>query len=79
LVALLALLVGPAHANDCEPSPGAYRLYRSSSALPDARLRIATFDAPDGAAYNSENCPMSARLRMAQPGVVVRYWCEPVG
>jgi hypothetical protein len=52
----------------------AYRLYRSSLAMKNARLHIATFDAADGAAYNNENC-LSAR-DFFQPDVKTNFWCE---
>jgi hypothetical protein len=76
-IGMLAVLAMPVHAGDCDSVSGAWRLYRTSSAIPNARLPIATFDAPDGSDYNRENCAISANLRMGQPGVVVVYWCEP--
>ncbi len=51
-------------------------LYRSSAIDSTMRLHIATFDADEGAAYNSENCQIAAQLFQGQPGVTVRYWCE---
>lgn len=74
-VALLATLAVPAQA-DCD-RPGSFKLYRTSAVMPDS-VYIATFDAPEGAAYNLENCTIVANRSMAQPGVVVRFWCEAV-
>jgi hypothetical protein len=78
LAATLAAL--PAQA-DCDP-PGSFRLYRSSAAIPNARIHVATFDSTErgalGTDYNRENCRIAAQQFMAQPGVVVRHWCEPV-
>lgn len=53
-----------------------YRLYRSSIALKDARLHVASFDAEVGGEYNRENCEIARDLFVGQPGVTVRYWCE---
>jgi len=41
-------------------------------------LMIATFDAPEGAAYNRENCEIARVLFQEQPGVIVRYFCHEV-
>jgi len=51
-------------------------LYRSSVAIENARLHIATFDTAYGFAYNWENCQIAAELFQQQPSVKVRYWCE---
>jgi hypothetical protein len=51
-------------------------LYRSSVAIENARLHIATFDTADGFAYNWGNCQIAAELFQQQTGVKVRYWCE---
>jgi hypothetical protein len=51
-------------------------LYRGS-VLPGERIHVATFDAAHGENYNRENCDIARRLFGSQPGVVVRYWCEP--
>ena len=62
-----------------------YTLFRSSpvdSRRPpgrtyiSSRIHIAIFDAPEGEAYNAENCNVAASLFASQPGVTVRYWCE---
>lgn len=61
-----------------------YTLYRSSGAdslliaggEDPLRIHVATFDAKDGEAYNSENCREAAKLMGERPGVYVRYWCE---
>lgn len=55
-----------------------YRLYRSSVAIRDARLHVATFDSEDGDEYNRENCDITRGLFMSQGGVTVDYWCELV-
>ncbi len=48
---------------------------------------IATFDAPEGATYNRENCEIARVLFQEQPGVnelamagsrIVRYFCHEV-
>jgi hypothetical protein len=74
LVVVLSLMACGAAA---QPADGAFTLYRSSVAITDARMHVATFDASDGAAYNRENCETAARLFAAQPAVTVRFWCEP--
>jgi hypothetical protein len=53
-----------------------YTLYRNSVAMEGARLHVATFDAPDGEEYNSENCQAARDLFQQQPGVRTRFWCE---
>ena len=53
-------------------------LFRSSPAGPETRIHVATFDAPESAEYNAENCDVAASLFMSQAGVTVRYWCEGV-
>jgi hypothetical protein len=62
-----------------------YTLVRGSSvdnrpgrdeSRPPLRLHVATFDAADGAAYNSGNCETARMLFQQQPGVTVRFWCE---
>lgn len=40
------------------------------------RIHVATFDAAETEAYNSENCRIAAELFQQQPNVKVRYWCE---
>jgi hypothetical protein len=69
----IAILTGAAHTAD----DGVFALYRSSVAMPDARIHVATFDTGDGAAYNQDNCQIAASLFREQPGVKVLYWCEP--
>lgn len=66
----------------CSPAAdaGVFTLYRSSPPFgggDSGRIHVATFDATDGERYNRENCEMAARLFGSQPGVMVRYWCEP--
>jgi hypothetical protein len=53
-----------------------YTLYRSSVMADMPRIHVATFDAQDGEKYNRENCQIAADLFLAQPGVIVKYWCE---
>ncbi|TGT36207.1 hypothetical protein [Mesorhizobium sp. M8A.F.Ca.ET.165.01.1.1] len=74
---LLAVLSFAALAgcDDIAGSDTAYTLYRSSVTGP-MRIHIATFDAAQKAEYNDENCRIAAGLFQAQPGVLVRYWCE---
>ena len=61
-----------------DTSQAVVTLYRSSPLGGDsARGHVATFDARDGANYNRENCKIAAQLFRSQPGVAVRYWCEP--
>lgn len=52
----------------------AYYLYRGSVVGSD-RIYIAKFDAPEGRAYNEENCMIVRGLMERQPGVMVAYWC----
>ncbi|MBF9029774.1 hypothetical protein HKCCE3408_05140 [Rhodobacterales bacterium HKCCE3408] len=52
-------------------------LYRNSVLDQTMRVHVATFDADDGERYNAENCQIAAHLFQNQPGVTVRYWCEP--
>lgn len=55
-----------------------YTLYRASPIGPSMRIHMATFDADgEGTSYNRDNCNLTANLFMKQPGVTVRYWCEP--
>lgn len=57
---------------------GVYTLYRDSAldfGTP-SRLRVATFDAADGDAYNRENCAAAGRVFQGRPNAMVRYWCE---
>jgi hypothetical protein len=54
-----------------------YTLYRSGVGLPAMRGHVATFDADEGEWYNRENCEIARDLFAHQPGVTVRYWCEP--
>jgi hypothetical protein len=61
----------------CTDGQDAYTLYRANVLDRNMRVHMATFDAKDGAAYNRENCEITARLFQAQPGVTVAYWCEP--
>ena len=56
-------------------------LYRSSVAIENARILIATFNADkasggDGFAYNWGNCLIAADLFQNQDGVKTRFWCE---
>lgn len=61
----------------CAPSDAATStLYRSSALDTAARIHVATFDAGDGDAYNTENGRTAADLFAAQPGTRVRFWCE---
>jgi hypothetical protein len=55
-----------------------FTLYRASPFGGDsARVHVATFDSRDGVQYNRQNCDIAAQLFGSQPGVLVRYWCEP--
>lgn len=59
------------------PEPGpVYTLYRNSLAV-QGRVHIATFDAKESGSYNMENCNLAVKLFQSQPGVSVRFWCEP--
>jgi hypothetical protein len=57
-----------------------YTLYRTSAVEDQSpkfqRTHVATFDAAGGEQYNRENCDIARTLFQAQPGIVVRYWCE---
>ena len=54
-----------------------FTLYRTGVGLPNLRMHIATFDSSDGQRYNKGNCEIAQELFQNQPGVTVRYWCEP--
>lgn len=58
------------------PDRNAYTLYRSAIAGNES-IYVATFDSTEGAAFNQQNCSEVAILIRSQPGVTVRYWCEP--
>ncbi|OOY31569.1 hypothetical protein BMI88_10830 [Thioclava sp. F36-6] len=62
----------------CKDNGTVFTLYRASPISATMRIHMATFDAdePDPT-YNLDNCQLTARLFMSQPGVSVRYWCEP--
>ena len=68
VAAMVALMASSAAGN------GAYRLYRSSAAISEARVYVATFNASN--LDNQENCEIARELFQSQPGVVVIYWCE---
>lgn len=53
-----------------------YTLYRTSPLDQKSRIHVATFDAKEGDAYNSENCQTVAELFQGQMGVRVKFWCE---
>jgi len=54
-----------------------YTLYRSGMMNgPNARVHIATFDAKQGAAYNSQNCEIAKMLFTRQNSDTSEYWCE---
>ncbi|WP_417415856.1 hypothetical protein [Hoeflea sp.] len=61
----------------CNGKERSFTLYRNSVLDESMRIHIATFDAKAGSAYNEENCDIAADLFQSQPGVTVRYWCEP--
>jgi hypothetical protein len=60
-----------------------YTLYRTSPVLDSSpelrRVHVATFDAKGGEQYNQKNCDIARQLFQAQPGIIVRYWCEKGG
>jgi hypothetical protein len=60
----------------CSGGGDTYTLYRASPLDDTARIQMATFDAKERGTYNEENCWLTAKLFMSQPGVTVRYWCE---
>lgn len=76
LVIVLAAMLVSEGAAALASDDNAATLYRSSVALENARLHIATFDAADGFDYNWGNCQIAAELFQQQAGVKVRYWCE---
>ncbi|MEZ0232747.1 MAG: hypothetical protein ACAH12_07890 [Methylophilaceae bacterium] len=55
-----------------------YTLYRSSamSGGSSSRIHIATFDAAEGAPYNSSNCETAKNLFMQKNSERSDYWCE---
>lgn len=74
-VALLAVAVAMSGCSEGYDRK-AYTLYRSSIAGSES-IHVATFDSTEGAAFNQQNCSDFAILIRSQPGVTVRYWCEP--
>lgn len=60
----------------CTGEQGSYTLYRSSVAIPELRIHVATFDAKDGPEYNRENCFLASTLFESQPGTKTKFWCE---
>lgn len=72
---MAAALLIAAQAAGCAHD-GTFTLYRSSVLDQSARVHVSTFDAADGADYNRENCELASQLFQAQPGVMVRFWCE---
>ena len=75
LCAVLMVAADAAGADD--KAQNVVTLYRNSVSDSEMRLHLATFDTDEGASYNSENCQIAAQLFQGQPGVTVRYWCEP--
>lgn len=57
-------------------APGSYRLYRTSLVPSDPLVLVATFDSPQGEAFNRENCETARQLFQAQPGIVTRFVCH---
>ena len=74
------LLVAPLLAlGACGTEPddmSVYTLYRSPIAGNEL-IHVATFDAAEERAYNSENCSIVAGLMQSQPGVTVVDICQP--
>ena len=60
----------------CTSGGSSFTLSRNSVTDSNMRVHVATFDAVDGATYNSENCNIAAELFRNQQGTTVRYWCE---
>lgn len=72
LISVPNLLVASSHEKNV------VTLYRNSAFDSTMRIHVATFDATTNPrSYNSENCGIAAKLFQEQPGVSVRYWCEP--
>ncbi|WP_417434348.1 hypothetical protein [Hoeflea sp.] len=74
ITALTSLFGQPVFAAQYE---GIYTLYRNSTLDITIRVHLATFDSDGGQNYNLENCLIAADLFQSQPGVTVKYWCEP--
>ena len=75
-IALVAMLLVPLQAGDCERS-SSFRPY-PLSLVGSRPICIATFDVRHGRGYNEKNCAAAALLFRAQSGVAPRYLCEPV-
>lgn len=63
----------------CSDESSTYHLFRTS-AVEGMELKpifVASFNAMEGGWYNRENCMIAAKLFQDQPGVIVKYWCEP--
>lgn len=79
LIVTPLLLVSCKGAN--APESDTFTLYRNSVLDKNMRIHVATFDSKDGFSgkkdlYNKENCEDSAKLRMSQPLVQTKFWCE---
>lgn len=72
---LSALLIAT-NASSAASAVETYTLYRDSVTDQSMRVHVASFDASDGQAYNSENCAQAAVLFQAQPEVKTKFWCE---
>ncbi|MGE4013649.1 MAG: hypothetical protein AB7G15_16085 [Alphaproteobacteria bacterium] len=62
--------------SDASRHDGTWTLYRASVVAGITRIHVATFDASEGFNFNRVNCEIAGGLFQAQPGVIVRYWCE---
>ncbi len=77
IIAALALLAVTGCGGATRDDANVWTLYRASavSGDPITRYQVATFDAPDPAPYNKQNCEMIATL-WKESGAQIRYWCE---
>ena len=75
-IAISAVMAATALVGCGVPDDDVFTLYRTGAVTVPMRIHVATFDAADGAAYNSENCNHAMQLLQSQPHLEVRFWCE---
>ena len=77
LLCLVALVMAQSVVAEEVEERSVWTLYRTSVVDPAYVFHVATFDAGEGEHYNRGNCFIARDLFQEQPGVKVRYWCQP--